>query len=216
MRVVVVSASLSESSMTNQLGRAMADACVAEFGGEVQVISLREFAHAITDNMLTGFPSPALEAAFEQVKAADAVIAVTPTYNASYSGLFKSFFDVLPENYLKDKPVAIGATGGTPRHSLVTEHALRPMLTYLHAHAVPTAIYVATEDFGAHASDSTGADGANLARRIRRAARELAALHQMSDPAAGVQEPERGVAFDDVAQAKAIFEDFTPMADLLG
>ncbi|WP_270975795.1 CE1759 family FMN reductase [Trueperella sp.] len=229
MKIAVVSASLSESSTTQRLGRAMADAYVGAFGGEVQMISLRELAHDITDNMLTGFPSPRLEESFEQVKAADALIAVTPAYNASYSGLFKSFFDVLPEDYLRGKPVAIGATGGTPRHSLVTEHAIRPMMTYLHAHVAPTAVYAATEDFGAHAADSDGSGGAGLNRRIMREMEELAMIYraQTGQPTPGRTAGTAGTgakhgsgaegdaARSDVDEAKALFADFTPMSDLL-
>ena len=45
-------------------------------------------------------------------------------------------------------PVLIAATGGTERHSLVLEHALRPMFSYLHAMVSPTGVYAATDDFG--------------------------------------------------------------------
>lgn len=89
------------------------------------VIELRNVATALIHALLTGFPSPELEAVFDQVAKADSIVAVTPAYNASYSGLFKMFFDVLPEDTLRGKPVAIGVTGGTPRHSLTTEHAVR-------------------------------------------------------------------------------------------
>ena len=82
-------------------------------------------------------------------RAADGLIAVTPAFNASFSGLFKSFFDVLPEGTVSDMPVLIAATGGTERHSLVLEHALRPMFSYLHAVVSPTGVYAATDDFGA-------------------------------------------------------------------
>ena len=43
--------------------------------------------------------APSWRTAFETVAAADGLIAVTPAFNASFSGLFKSFFDVLPEEY---------------------------------------------------------------------------------------------------------------------
>ena len=42
----------------------------------------------------------------------------------------------------------IAATGGTARHSLALEHALRPLFTYLRAVVVPTAVYAAPEDWG--------------------------------------------------------------------
>ena len=97
---------------------------------------------------------------------ADSLIVVTPVFSASYSGLFKSFFDVLDKDALAGKPVLIAATGGTARHSLVLEHALRPLFAYLRAVVVPTGVYAASEDWGAEGLDD----------RIERAAGELAAL----------------------------------------
>ena len=68
-------------------------------------------------------------------------------------------------------PVLIGATGGTERHSLVLEHALRPMFSYLHAIVSPTGVYAATDDFGAQ-------QGAALGQRIAKAAADFARLMQ--------------------------------------
>ena len=80
---------------------------------------------------------------------ADAVIAVTPVYTGSYSGLFKMFFDVLEDGTLEGKPVLIAATAGTARHSLVLEFAMRPLFAYLRADVVPTGVFAASSDFGA-------------------------------------------------------------------
>ena len=131
------------------------------------VIELRRFGRAIMDAMLTGFPVTELEEAFETVARADGLIAVTPAFNASFSGLFKSFFDVLPEESLTDMPVLIAATGGTERHSLVLEHALRPMFSYLHAVVSPTGVYAATDDFGTRQASG------GLAERIGKAGRRF-------------------------------------------
>ena len=92
-------------------------------------------------------------------------------FSASYSGLFKMFFDVLQPESLAGKPALIAATGGTARHSLMLEHAMRPLFTYLRTIVVPTAVFAATEDFG----QASGA-GRSLAERIDRAADELASL----------------------------------------
>jgi len=81
------------------------------------------------------------------VAAADAVIAVSPIFNASYSGLFKAFFDVLEPGALTGKPVLVAATGGSERHSLALEHAMRPLFAYLRAVVVPTAVYAASSDW---------------------------------------------------------------------
>jgi FMN reductase len=124
--------------------------------------------------MLTGFPSGALADAVRRVAEADAVVAVTPVYTGSYSGLFKSFVDVLDDGTLDGKPVLIAATAGTARHSLVLEFALRPLFAYLRADVVPTAVFAASEDFGAGSASGGSFRGGSLSTRIDRAARELA------------------------------------------
>ena len=161
---------------------------------DVEVIELRDLAHALTDNLLTGFPSGALAEAVAAVRDADALVAVTPIFSASYSGLFKTFFDVLEDGTLEGKPVLLGATAGTARHSLALEFAMRPLFAYLRADVVPTAVFAASEDFGA-----TG-PGGGLSDRVERAARELA------DAVLGRQ---RTAPVDP-------FENPTPFADLLG
>ncbi len=171
--LAVVSAGLGTPSSTRLLADRLAAAAseaVRERGDEVhvEVVELREHAHDLASTLLTGFAPPALAEAIATVTGADAVIAVTPVFTASYSGLFKTFVDVLDPKALVGVPVLIGATAGTPRHSLVLEHALRPLFGYLRAVVVPTAVFAAAEDWGA-------GDG-GLTERIARAAGELADL----------------------------------------
>lgn len=169
--LAVVTAGLSDPSSTRLLADLLARATAEALGqAEIEVIELRPLAHALADRLLTGFATGDLAAAEETVARADAVIAVTPVFSASYSGLFKTFFDVLEPGALDGTPVLVAATAGSARHSLVLEHALRPLFSYLHAVVVPTAVFAASEDWGA-----TGADG-TLVRRVERAAGELAAM----------------------------------------
>lgn len=180
-RLTVISGGLREPSSTRMLADRIAHAVRTELsaGGrevDVSVVELRHHGRAIMDAMLTGFATPDLEGAFATVADADGLIAVTPAFNASFSGLFKSFFDVLPEESLSEMPVLIAATGGTERHSLVLEHALRPMFSYLHAVVSPTGVYAATDDFGA-----VGAAG-GLAERIARAAADFSRLLSSCGP----------------------------------
>ena len=170
--LVVISAGLSQPSSTRLLADQLAAATREELERNgvtvgVQVIELRDHAHDLMNHLLTGFPSTRLKEVIDAVAAAAGLIAVTPIFNASYSGLFKSFFDVVDDTMLSDKPVLIGATGGTARHSLALEHALRPMFTYLHAVVMPTAVFAATEDWAGRTVDSA------LRGRLRRAGREL-------------------------------------------
>ncbi|EDY60810.2 FMN reductase [Streptomyces sviceus ATCC 29083] len=149
MKLVVVSAGLSVPSSTRLLGDRLAAAVGRAAEVDTQVVELRELAVEIAQNFTNGFPGRALAAAQEAVAAADGLIVVTPVFSASYSGLFKSFFDVLDPEALAGKPVLIAATGGSARHSLVLEHALRPLFAYLKAVVVPTGVYAASEDWGA-------------------------------------------------------------------
>lgn len=180
-RLAVVSAGVTVPSST----RLLADRLAAAVGGQtevsVEVVELRDLATDIANNMVTGFPSPRLAAAIGTVAGADGLIAATPIFTASYSGLFKSFFDVIDQDALVGKPVLIAATGGTARHSLALEHALRPMFTYLRAVVVPTAVYAASEDWAS-------AGGDDLGHRIARAAGELVELMSGRPPAVAQQE----------------------------
>ncbi|QEE61679.1 NADPH-dependent FMN reductase [Salinibacterium sp. dk2585] len=171
-RLAVVSGGLSQPSSTRMLADRLTNATVEELrarGTEVDLTSveLRDHARDLTSMMLTGFASPALEATIDAVTGADGLIAVSPVFSASYSGLFKSFFDVIDPASLERMPVLLGATAGTQRHSLVIEHAMRPLFAYLRAEPVATGVFAATDDWGSGA-------GGELAARIERAARQLA------------------------------------------
>jgi FMN reductase len=185
--LVVVSAGLSQPSSTRLLADRLSAAAVDAAAGlgvelSVQVVELRDLAHDVMNHLLTGFAPAALKHALDAVEAADAMIAVTPIFNASYSGLFKSFFDVLGKDVLADKPVLIAATGGTARHSLALDHALRPMFGYLRAVTVPTSVFAASEDWGGDESEG------QLRGRINRAAQELAREIERREPAT-VEDP---------------------------
>ena len=199
--LAVVSAGLSQPSSTRLLADRLAAATASSLWEqgvtpEIEVVELRAHAHDLTDHLLTGFPSPRLRTAIDTVARADGLIAVTPIFSASYSGLFKTFFDVLEPEALAGTPVVIAATAGTARHALALEHSLRPLFAYLRALVVPTAVFAAAEDWATADGTTSGA----LAERIDRAAGELAGL------LAARQRPARPVD---------PFSDVTPFEQLL-
>jgi FMN reductase len=166
--IVVITAGISQPSATRLLADRLAAAISRALGDlstefSVEIIELREYARDLANNVVAGFPSPRLAAVIDRVTSADGLVAVTPIYTGSYSGLFKMFVDVLDPEALEGKPVLIG----TARHALVLEHAMRPLFSYLHAVVVPTAVFAATEDW---------ASGGDLGDRIERAAEQLARL----------------------------------------
>ena len=86
--------------------------------------------------------NPAIADALSAVEQASIVIVATPIYKASYSGLLKSFIDLLPQFGLKDKAVLPIATGGSSAHLLALDYALRPVLASLGARVVVESLFV--------------------------------------------------------------------------
>ncbi len=205
MRLVAVSAGLSTPSSTRLLADRLVQSAryeLAAQGHEVEthVVELRDLAVAVANNLVTGFPAPPLAAAIDAVTGAHGLIVVTPVFTASYSGLLKSFFDLIDPQALAGKPVLVAATGGTARHSLALDHALRPLFAYLRAAVVPTGVYAASEDWGS--GGDSYAEG--LPGRVQRAGGELAALMSRREGKEGTEEHADDV--DDVDDDVAVLE----------
>lgn len=170
LKIITITAGVTTPSTTELLGQQLADATrktLAAQGEQVEIIqvSLGDLAKPLTDFFSLGFASGQLAVALDHLRKADAVITVTPTFKASYSGLFKMFWDIVDDQDVHGKPVLLAATGGTARHSLMVEHSMRPLFAYLRMHIMPTAVFAATDDYGADL---------DLQPRINRAAQELA------------------------------------------
>lgn len=189
--IAVVAAGLSDPSSTSmlakQLSQATADA-LAERGYRAVVhhFELREVATDIADSLVTFSRSEQLSEMIAEVEQADAVITVSPVFKASYSGLFKSFWDLVDNEALRGIPVQLGATGGSPRHSLVIDNSMRPLFSYLRMRVMPVGVYAATEDWGAtdQARDShtTESNASYLSQRISQAGGDLAEVTARLDP----------------------------------
>lgn len=171
--LAVLSAGLGQPSSTRLLADRLSAAAarLLEARGvptTVEVVEVRDVARDLADHLVAGATTPALRRALETVQGADALVAVSPVFAASYSGLFKTFVDVLDRDSLRGVPVLLGATAGTQRHSLVVDHALRPLFSHLGALVVPTGVFAAPEDWAG--------GGDPLGSRADRAGAELADL----------------------------------------
>ena len=118
--------------------------------------------------------------ALAAVARAHIVVASTPVYRATYSGLLKVFFDLLPINGLEEKTAIAVATGGSPAHQLVIDHGLRPLFASVCAVTTPTGIY------GTDSAFENGVPHASLVARIAEAASEAVALSERFYSAAAV------------------------------
>ena len=181
-RITVLSAGLGVPSSSRLLADQLAASAkrqleAAGYSVEVETVELRDLAVDIANNFVTGYAAPHLADVIATVEAADGIIAVSPVFSASYSGLFKSFFDVLDPKSLDGKAVLLGATGGTDRHQMVLDYAMRPLFSYLRTRTAATGVFAGPQDWG-----NTDDGGSALSARIDRAAGEFVALLQGTQP----------------------------------
>jgi FMN reductase len=147
LRVVVVNGSPHEKSKTMGLVNVALDTLRTMLPTTVHRIDVYrlgpEFATATERDDVT----PDIEAELLAAEAADLLIAATPIYRGSYTGLFKQFFDLVDQYALANKLVLLAATGGGDHHALALEHALRPLFGFFQAMTIPVAIFASAGDF---------------------------------------------------------------------
>ena len=181
-RITVLSAGLGVPSSSRLLADQLAASAehhlaAAGYAVDIQVVELRDLAVDIANNFVTGYAAPKLAEVIAGVEASDGVIAVSPVFSASYSGLFKSFIDVLDPKSLEGKAVLLGATAGTDRHQMVLDFAMRPLFSYLRTRIASTAVFAGPQDWGRNDDG-----GSPLSTRIDRAAGEFVGLLQGAQP----------------------------------
>lgn len=152
LRVVVVNGSPSVKSKTvglvNVLLRTLTTA-LADRDVEVEPsrIDVYRLGPAFSGAVEREGVAPEIEDVLRQAEQADVLIAATPVFRGSYTGLFKHFFDLVDQYALANKPVFLAATGGGDHHALVLEHALRPLFGFFQSMTVPVAVFAASGDF---------------------------------------------------------------------
>jgi len=123
-----------------------------------------------SDGLLARRQDAVVSDAIQSVVDAVIVVVSTPIYRATYSGLLKVFFDLLPQDALARKVAIPIATGGGSGHLLAVDHGLRPLLASVGALVVATGVY------GTDAQFRGGVPEPALVERIERAALEAASL----------------------------------------
>ena len=114
------------------------------------------------------FDDPAIRQACKRVAEARMVVIATPIYKASFSGLLKSFLDLLPQDALRGKSVLALGTGGSPAHFLALDYALKPVLAALGARHLLDSVFACDAQFAAHAVHGHVADD-EVVQRVERA-----------------------------------------------
>jgi FMN reductase len=144
--IVAITGSLSQPSRTRRLVEDVAGRIQARSGARLTLIDVAELGAALGGALSRGGASPAVEEALRAIETADLIVAGSPIYKGSYTGLFKHLIDLVDYKALAGVPVALLATGGSDRHALAVEHQLRPLFGSFDAHTLPTAVFVGDRD----------------------------------------------------------------------
>ncbi|MFK9092720.1 NAD(P)H-dependent oxidoreductase [Bacillus salipaludis] len=114
---------------------------------EITLIDLAEFDVQFSDGRNYWEYEGDTKYVTETIMAADAIIIGTPVFQASIPGTLKNIFDLLPVNAFRDKVVSMLVTAGTPKHYLMVEQQLKPILAYMKAQIVQTYVFIEEKDF---------------------------------------------------------------------
>jgi FMN reductase len=163
---------ISGSPSARSKSRTLLEHALAALAERGATPSLLDLATLPADALLGRRRSEDVDDALARVSRATIVVASTPVYRATYSGLLKVFFDLFPINGLADKVAIAIATGGSPAHQLVIDHGLRPLFGSVGAITTPTGIY------GTDSGFENGVPQASLITRIEQAASEAVVLSE--------------------------------------
>lgn len=147
LNIVAVSGGLNNPSKTESLVQEILNELGEATEINVHFIKFSEIGHLLGGAIYRNQLPQRVQDDLAAVEAADALIVGTPVYRASFTGLFKHFFDFVEQTALVDVPVLLAASGGSERHALVLEHQLRPLFSFFQAQTLPIGVYATDKDF---------------------------------------------------------------------
>lgn len=152
LKIVVVSGGLGGLSKTEALVSTIAEEISKHTAVDIHLVKFSEIGMLVGQALYRNELPELVQNSLQAIENADALIIGTPVYRASFSGLFKHFFDFVEQYSLINKPVLLAATGGSEKHALVIEHQLRPLFSFFQTHTLPLGIYATDKDFDSNYS----------------------------------------------------------------
>lgn len=147
LNIVAVSGGLNTLSKTESLVQSILDELAQAIPISVHFIKLSEIGPLLSGAIYRNQLPAIVQADLDAIESADVLVVGTPVYRASFTGLFKHFFDFVEQTALVDVPVFLSASGGSERHALVLEHQLRPLFSFFEAQTLPIGIFATDKDF---------------------------------------------------------------------
>lgn len=179
IKLVSVNGSPRSPSRTESLVRALAVEIVETAGATWKHFALTDIAPDVMCALMRDKLPPKGERIIADIEAADIILVGTPVYRASFTGALKHVFDLVDLDSLRGRIAVLCATGGNRHHGLVTEHQLRPLMSFFGTHTVPTTVYAEVADFNGYDIISD-----TILTRIQAVAAETARLAELSLPRA--------------------------------
>jgi FMN reductase len=179
LSIVGISGNLARPSRTRTLVDAILGEVNARGLGDTKSFDVVDAGPDVGASLSREGASLRVDRILSAIEGADVLIAASPVYKASYTGLFKHLFDLLDPKALEGRHVLLAATGGSDRHALVIEHQMRPLFAFFGAHILPVSLYAVNGDF-------EGSEGIaqSIAPRVSRAVDQLAHLQPRQTTAA--------------------------------
>lgn len=147
LQIVGISGNLTRPSRTRTLVEAVLSEARRRGLGDTRAFDIVDAGPGIGVSLSRDGAVAEVDRVLSAIEGADVIIAASPVYKASYTGLFKHLLDLLDPKSLQGRPVVLAATGGSDRHALVIEHQLRPLFGFFGAHILPVSLYAANTDF---------------------------------------------------------------------
>ncbi len=148
MKLIGLSGSPTERSKTLlAIEKAVEHVADAYPSVETEIVNVRDYDVQFCDGRDPARYEGDTRKVIDKIVEADALIVGTPMYRATYTGILKNVFDLIPNDALHGKPVGLVATGGSDHHYLAIEHELKPLIGFFQAHALPGAVYAKNEDY---------------------------------------------------------------------
>jgi len=166
----LVAVGISGSPSATSKSRVLVEHALAQLEARGAAVRLIDVATLPADALLGRGSASQLTDALARVAEARIVVAGTPVYRATYSGLLKVFFDLLPQDALVGKVGVPIVTGHGVAHSLALDHGLRPLFASVGATVIAQGVYATSEQF------ADGTPAAELRAAVDRAVREAVAL----------------------------------------
>ncbi len=132
---------ISGSPAARSKSRTLLERALVALSDRGATTTLIDLATLPADALLGRRRANEVDSALGSVSQATIIVASTPVYRATYSGLLKVFFDLLPVDGLVGKTAIPIATGGSSAHQLVIDHGLRPLFASVGAVTTPTGVY---------------------------------------------------------------------------